>query len=246
MKVYHHTIQKRATIYSIARGYSFVWRKCDSACTPYEGREINQFCMFDVSIVSVKYPGDRDASFRVPLPPPPPSNDIQWESGVDPGARFQRDTQSTMKRSRCCKRSASIGMRVKSQLAAMERRRSVLIQFPGKTLLLKYFTIGGSVLHAWRGKVRAHSLASREPAPTCADRIIPDATSEMQFMRDRRTLDNAYTQWQIFIRKRLLKSYQAMKIEKIDLWTLKIRIRPIDFKLNLIHFVLIGWNLISN
>jgi len=123
-----------------------------------EGRSISFVClMFQLYQSNTR--AYRDASFRVPLPPllPPPPNDIQRESGVDPGARFQRDTQSTMKRSRCCKRSAGIGMRVKSQLAAMERRRSVLIQFPGKTLLLKYFTIGGSVLHAWRGKVRAHS-----------------------------------------------------------------------------------------
>lgn len=136
------------------------------------GRSISSVClMFQLYQSNTR-------AHREPLPPPPP-NDIQRESGVDPGARFQGDTQSTMKRSRCCKRSAGIGMRVKSQPTAIERRRSVLIQFPGKTLLPKYFTMRGSVLHAWRAKVRAHSLASREPAPTCADRIIPDATSEM-------------------------------------------------------------------
>jgi len=140
------------------------------------GRSISSVClMFQLYQSNTR--AYRDASFRVP---PPPPSDIQRESGVDPGARFQRDTQSTMKRSRCCKRSAGVGIRVKSQPAAMERRRSVLIRFPGKTLLPKYFTMGGDILHAWRGKVRtlACSLASRELAPACADRIFPDATSE--------------------------------------------------------------------
>lgn len=150
--------------YSIARGYSYDANAIPRArlngwhfhrafsFTSYR-REINQFCMFDVSIVSVKYSGVSRcaAPFRVP----PPPNDIQRERRVDSEARFQCDTQSTMKHSQCYKRFAGVGIRVKSQPAAMKRRRSVLIRFPSKTLLPKYFTMGGGVLHAWRGKVRA-------------------------------------------------------------------------------------------
>lgn len=144
------------------------------------GRSISSVClMFQLYQSNTR--AYRDASFRVPPPPPPPTNDIQRESGVDPGARFQRDAQSTMKRSRCCKRSAGVGMRVKSQPAAMKRRRSVLIQFPSKTVPPKYFTMRGKRFTC----MTRRNTRSREPAPACADRIIPDAASEMQFVRYR-------------------------------------------------------------
>lgn len=101
--------------------------------------------MFDVSIVSVKYPGvsrcvvssagrhcrrRRRATFSE-------------RSGVDPGARFQRDTiDNEAFADAVSARSAGVGMRVKSQPAAMKRRRSMLIRFPGKTQLPKYFAMG--------------------------------------------------------------------------------------------------------
>lgn len=85
--------------------------------------------------------------FGVPMPP----NDIHRSRFR---ARFQHDTQSTMKRAPGV--SAVGVMRVKSQPAAMEWRRPVLIRFPGN--------IAAEILYNGAFYARANSPMNRARA----------------------------------------------------------------------------------